>query len=153
MSQPRPAGTISILYGVWVWNFAAFDSLATLDLAEQFLTLARQRDETFPLAIGHRIIACSCLWLGTSPKRGNISIARAPFTNPTEHRPLVARIGHDLGVMTQCNRAIDLWLLGYPAAARADIDDAVHDAREFKHAATLMYALHTIRLLTRFAEM
>ena len=34
-----PLALFSILYGVWVWNFAAFDSGATLDLARQFLTL------------------------------------------------------------------------------------------------------------------
>ena len=67
LGRPAPSDPLalfSILYGVWVWNFAAFDSLATLDLAGQFLTLARQRDETFPLAIGHRIIACSLLVAG-----------------------------------------------------------------------------------------
>jgi predicted ATPase len=55
---------------------------------------------------------------------------------------LVARIGHDLGVMTLCHRGIDLWLLGYPEAARADIDRALSQAREFQHSATLMYALN-----------
>jgi class 3 adenylate cyclase/predicted ATPase len=131
----------SILYGVWVWNFAGFDSHATLDLAKQFLTLAREQDETFPLAIGHRMTASSLL------VAGDIAVAREHFDsasalyNPDKHRPLVARIGHDLGVMTLCHRAIDLWLLGYPEAARADIDCALRDAREFKHAATLMYAL------------
>jgi predicted ATPase len=34
-----------------------------------------------------------------------------------------------------------LWLLGYPKAARADIEDALHNAREIGHAATLMFAL------------
>ena len=78
---------------------------------------------------------------------GDIAKARKHFDsasalyNPDKHRPLVARIGHDLGVMTLCHRGVDLWLLGYPEAARADIDRALRDAREFKHAATLMYAL------------
>ena len=78
---------------------------------------------------------------------GDIAKAREHFDsasalyNPDKHRPLVARIGHDLGVMTLCHRGIDLWLLGYPEAARADIDRALSEAREFKHAATLMYAL------------
>ena len=43
--------------------------------------------------------------------------------------------------MTLCHRAVDLWLPGYPAAARVDIDRALRDARTFKHAATLMPAL------------
>ena len=43
--------------------------------------------------------------------------------------------------MTLCHKGIDLWLLGYPDAARADVDRALNQAREFQHAATLMYAL------------
>ena len=38
-------------------------------------------------------------------------------------------------------RALNLWLLGYPEAAQADIDDAVKEAREIGQAANLMLAL------------
>ena len=77
-----PLALFSILYGVWVWNFAAFNGRATLDLARQFLTLALEQNETLPLAIGHRTTAAPSLWLGTSAKPGNTSIARARFTTP-----------------------------------------------------------------------
>jgi predicted ATPase len=136
-----PLALFSILYGVWVWNFAAFNSRATLDLARQFLTLAREQDETLPLAIGHRMTASSLLVAGDIAKARKHFDSASALYNPDKHRPLVARIGHDLGVMTLCHRGVDLWLLGYPEAARADIDRALRDAREFKHAATLMYAL------------
>ena len=33
-----------------------------------------------------------------------------------------------------------LWLLGYPDAALADVDQALRHAREIGHAATLMYS-------------
>jgi len=39
-------------------------------------------------------------------------------------------------------RSWALWLLGYPEAALGDADDALKDAREMGHAATLMYALN-----------
>jgi class 3 adenylate cyclase/predicted ATPase len=136
-----PLALFSILYGVWVWNFAAFNSRATLDLSRQFLTLAREQDETLPLAIGHRITASSLLVAGHTAKAQEHFDSASALYNPDKHRPLVARIGHDLGVMTLCHRGIDLWLLGYPEAARADTDRALRDAREFNHAATLMYAL------------
>ena len=38
-------------------------------------------------------------------------------------------------------RSIALWLLGYPEAALADVDDALKDGREIGQTATLMYAL------------
>jgi predicted ATPase len=87
------------------------------------------------------MIASSLLVAGDIAKaREHFDSARTLY-KPDEHRPLVARIGYDLGVMTLCHRAVDLWLLGYPTAARADIDRALRDARTFKHAATLMPAL------------
>jgi predicted ATPase len=43
-------------------------------------------------------------------------------------------------------RSLALWTLGYPAAALADADLAVRDAREIGQAATLMFALlHALR--------
>ena len=38
-------------------------------------------------------------------------------------------------------RSKALWLLGYPEAALADIDQALKDARESGHAASLLWAL------------
>jgi predicted ATPase len=114
----------------------------TLDLAMQFLALARERDATLPLAIGHRITASSLLVAGEIAKARDHFASASALYNADKHRPLVARIGHDLGVMTLCHGGIDLWLLGYPDAARADIDRALSEARQFQHAATLMYALN-----------
>ena len=93
------------------------------------------------MAIGHRMTASSLLVAGDIAKAREHFDSASALYNPVKHRPLVARIGHDLGVMTLCHRGIDLWLLGYPDAARADIDRALSQAREFQHAATLMYAL------------
>ena len=48
-----PLALFSILYGVWVWNFAAFNSRATLDLARQFLAArARSKTRLFSLRSG-----------------------------------------------------------------------------------------------------
>ena len=137
-----PLALFSILYGVWVWNFAAFNNRVTLDLATQFFALAREQDATLPLAIGHRITASSLLVAGEIAKAREHFASASALYDADKHRPLVARIGHDLGVMTLSHRGIDLWLLGYPDAARADIDRALGEAREFQHAATLMYALN-----------
>jgi predicted ATPase len=66
--------------------------------------------------------------------------------DPAEHRPLATRFGQDVGVAALCYRSVGLWLLGYPGAARVDIERAVKDAREIGHAATLMYALSHAQL-------
>ena len=145
-----PLALFSILYGVWVWNFAAFNSQAALDLARHFLALAHEQDAALPLAIGHRMTASSLLVAGDIGKAREHFDRASALYNPDKHRPLVARIGHDLGVMTLCHRGIDLWLLGYPDAARVDLDRALSQAREFQHAATLMYALNYNSIVSAF---
>ena len=51
------------------------------------------------------------------------------------------RFGQDVRVAALSFRSWALWFLGYPNAALADADQALRDAREIGHAATLMYAL------------
>ncbi len=40
------------------------------------------------------------------------------------------------------HRSVALWVLGYPGAARADVDQAIREAREIGQAVTLMVALN-----------
>ena len=47
----------------------------------------------------------------------------------------------DARVASLSYRSFGLWLLGYPEAALADVDQAVEAARDIGQAATLMYAL------------
>jgi predicted ATPase len=63
------------------------------------------------------------------------------FYSPAEHRPLATRFGQDVRVAILSFRPLALWLLGYPKAALVDHEQAIRDAREIGHAATLMYAL------------
>ena len=51
------------------------------------------------------------------------------------------RFGQDVRVWQPCPfRSWALWFLGYPNASLADADQALRDAREIGHAATLMFA-------------
>ena len=61
--------------------------------------------------------------------------------DPAEHRPLAARYGMDARVSVLSQRSLAQWLLGYPEAALADLEDALKDAREIGHAPTLMDVL------------
>ena len=91
--------------------------------------------------IGHRVMGTTLL------NTGDIAQGRAHFDraialyDPAEHRPLAMRFGADPRVSILCYRALDHWILGYPAAAHADADRALEDAREIGQAATLLYAL------------
>ncbi len=73
-------------------------------------------------------------------------IKRSPFTvlrNIVRWRPGLDKTS---GVSILSFRPLALWLLGYPEAALADHEQALRDAREIGHAATLMYALSNTSL-------
>src|SRR5262249_33814450 len=78
---------------------------------------------------------------------GNIADGRAHYDrllalyDAAKHRSLATRFGQDIRVMVLSLRSTALWMLGYPDAALADVDQALKDAREIGHAASLMYAL------------
>ena len=136
-----PLLLFSVLNGFWIANFVAFNGDAMRELAAQFLALAEKQGATVPLMIGHRVMGISLMYTG------DIGEGRAHYDrvialyDPAEHRPLATRFGQDVRVAILSWRAWAMWLLGHPEAALADADDALKDARETGHAATLMFAL------------
>ena len=131
----------SVLYAFWVANFVAFNGDVIRSLAAQFLTLAEKQGATVPLMIGHRLMAISLAYAGDIAEgRAHYDQALALY-DPAEHRPLAMRFGQDAGVTVLCHRSYTLFCLGYPEAALSDVQNAVKDAREIGHAATLMHAL------------
>jgi class 3 adenylate cyclase/predicted ATPase len=136
-----PLLLFSVLYGFWVANFVAFNGDICRDLAKQFLAFAAKTGTAPPPMIGHYIMGNSLLF------RGDLAEARTHYDKavtlyaPVEHRPLAMRFGQDVRVAALSFRSWALWFLGYPDAALADADQALRDAREIGHAATLMFAL------------
>ena len=139
-----PLLLFSVLYGFWVANYIAFNSDDLLALAAEFLALAEKQGTMTPLMLGHRLMGTSLLCTGAVAEgRAHYDRAIAIY-EPTEHRALATRFGQDIGVATLCYRSLALWLLGFPAAAGRDAEQALKEAREIGQAATLMYALfHT----------
>jgi hypothetical protein len=135
-----PLLLFSVLYGLWAANYIASNGDGICELAAQFLALARRQRSTTPLMIGHRLMGSSFLFTG------DLAEGRAQFDqavglyDSAEHRPLAIRLGQDVRMAILSYRAWALWSLGYPEAALADADQALSDAREIGHAATLMFA-------------
>ena len=137
-----PLLLFSVLYGFWVANFVGFNGDVMRELAAQFLALAEKQSATAPLMIGHRLNGVSLLFTGDiAGGRAHFNRAIALY-DPAEHRPLATRFGADIGVTILSSRSWALWMLGYPEAALADIDQAIKDARDTGQAATLMHALN-----------
>jgi class 3 adenylate cyclase/predicted ATPase len=139
----------SVLYGLWVAQAVAFnDSDLVLELAKQTLAHAERRRATVPLMIGHRLMGTSLIYTGDLIESRNHFDQVIELYDPTEHRPLATRLGHDLRAAALSFRSWGVWLLGFPEAGVADADRALSDARELGQAGTLMFAL-TITTLAR----
>lgn len=131
----------SVLYGVWVANYIAFNGDAMRQLAAQFLALARKQGSVVPIVVGHRIMAVSLLCTGDIVEARAHSDQAAALHDPAVHRPVATRFGQDIGVSVLAYRSLGSWLLGYPRASLVDIESAVDAAREIGQAATLMFVL------------
>ena len=135
-----PLLLFSVLYGFWVANYVAFNGRVIRELAAQFLALAEKEGATMPLVVGHRLVGTSLVCTGDMTQgRAHLDRAVALY-DPAQHRPLGLRFSQDIRVATLSYRAMVLWMLGYPKAALADIEQVLTDAREINQAGTLLYA-------------
>jgi predicted ATPase len=145
-----PLLLFSVLYGVYVANYVAFNGAAIRNLSVQFLTLAEKQGETVPLMIAHRLMATSLMCTGDiAGGRAHYDQALALY-EPAKHRWLGTRFGQDAGVTALGFRAKTLWLLGYPEAALADAGQALKSARAIGDAASLLWALVPAALIDNF---
>lgn len=141
-----PLLLFSVLYGFWVASRMSFQADVTRELAAQFQALAGQRQAGAPVMIGHLLTGISLVLAG-DPAGGCAELDRAvALYHHPEHRPLAMRFGHDILVSALSWRAFSQWSLGRTDAAAADTNRAIREAREFGHAATLMYALAHVSL-------
>jgi class 3 adenylate cyclase/predicted ATPase len=136
-----PLLLLSVLLSFWVTKYAAFDGIAMCELAEQCLAIAKKRQTTPALVVGHRMMGLSLMCTG-DVVGGRAHLDQAiELYNPVEERPLVNRFPTDARVVSLSVRSVALWLLGYPNAARKDNNHALEYAREIRHAGSLMTAL------------
>jgi class 3 adenylate cyclase/tetratricopeptide (TPR) repeat protein len=138
-----PLLLLSVLFGVWVANFAAFDGDVLPELAAQFLAVAERQGVTGPIMLGHLMVGNSLA------ATGEFAQGRAHFDrgfalyHPAARRPLVTRFAaQDERVALLIFRSWTLWILGYPETALTDAKEALEDAHEIGQAATLMHALN-----------
>jgi predicted ATPase len=148
-----PLLLFSVLYGIYVPTHVSFDADVCRDVAAQVLALAEKQRASFPLVLGHNFLGSAMLLAGEfSEARAHADQAISLY-DPAEHRPLAMRFGEDQRIINLAYiRSNALWVLGYPEAARADIDQALKDAREIGHAASLFWALWGATFINTFCE-
>jgi class 3 adenylate cyclase/predicted ATPase len=135
-----PLLLFSVLYGFWAAQSMAFDGEIVRDLAAEFLTLAQKQRAAVQMT-GHRMMGVAQLY------RGELADAMVHFNQAMDlHSPagrdeLATWFGSEPGVATLAFRANVLRFLGYSDAALLDVEQAIKQAREIRHAATLMHTL------------
>jgi predicted ATPase len=141
----EPAGdpllAFAVLYGLWTATFITFDGNISRQLAVQFLERAQKQGAAVPIIVGHRLLGLS-LFITGNLAEGRAHLSRAiELCDPAEHRPLAMRFGQDARTTALSYRSWALWLLGCPAAALADVEQAAREAREIGHVGSLMHNL------------
>jgi predicted ATPase len=92
--------------------------------------------------MGSRVMSVSLLLTGDFIRARPFHDEAIALYDPAKHRQLATRFGQDGGVSILGFRSWTLWLLGYPEAAFADVEQAVRYGREIGQAASLMFALY-----------
>jgi predicted ATPase len=123
------------------WNAVPFNGDVCRCLAAQFLALAAKQQTTAPRVIGHRIMGHTLFHTGEFVEAKVHFDKGLALYNAAQHRPLATRFWIDSRIMILCYRSLAAWVLGYPAAAISDSDQAVSDARDIGQAGSLIYAL------------
>ena len=136
-----PLLLFSVLYGAWVASYNTFEGDAVLQRAAECLEAAERQATPVPLMVGRRLMGISLFHTGKPAEgRAHLDYARKLY-NPAEHRPLATRFGQDVGIGILFQRALPLWMLGYPDAALVDCVQATSEAREIGLVTTLMPTL------------
>jgi predicted ATPase len=136
-----PLLLFSVLYGFWVGNRMAFKGDTACELAAQFHALAQGQNAATPRMIGHMLMGITLVLVG-QPAEGKSHLDRViELYDPSAHRVLATRFGHDVRMTAFCWRALAGWMLGHADAATLDVEHALRDARETGHASTSMFAL------------
>jgi class 3 adenylate cyclase/predicted ATPase len=134
-----PLIQFSALYAFW--NAVPFNGDVCRGLAAQFLALAAKQQTTAPRLIGHRMMGHTLFHTGEFVEAKAHFDKGLALYNAAEHRPLATRFNVDSRIAILCYRSWASWVLGYPAAAISDSDQAVGDGRDVGQAGSLIYAL------------
>jgi hypothetical protein len=141
----------SVLFGFVGVNFLAFNGDALREISAQFLSLAEKQSATVPLMVGHRCMGVSVAFTGNPAQSREHYDHALSMYDPAVHRAFASRFTSDIRVANLQFRSLTLWLLGYPDAALADVDQALTDAREIGQAFTTMPALNVVILTLMFS--
>jgi class 3 adenylate cyclase/tetratricopeptide (TPR) repeat protein len=135
-----PMQLLMVAHGIWAAAYLAYSGDA-LRVAQEFMDLAQKQGTSAPLVVAHRCLGTALTYAGRIVEARQQHDRAFSLHDPVAHRQLPALFGTSSKLSLHSFRALPLWLLGYPEAARGDIESALKEARATGQAAYLMLVL------------
>ena len=134
---------VPVLWNLWFFYMARGDHPTALELGEQCLQMAQRVQDGALLLEAHYALGCSWFLLGNPILASTHMAQTIALYDPAQHCGLAYRYGGiDPGVGGFGVYALALWMRGYPAQARAHLDQALDLAQHLAHPFSLARTLH-----------
>ncbi|HEX4947200.1 MAG TPA: AAA family ATPase [Blastocatellia bacterium] len=145
------AHLLPVLFGVYAFHNVRSNLPLALELGREFLSRAEQQNDPAVL-VGHRIIGMPLLSMGQLvAAREQLEVPVARYVSD-KHRGLAFLYGHDVGMASNSNLGVTLWLLGYPDQGHRHLEEGLRLAREVPHAPSQAYALYHSAALQQYCR-
>jgi predicted ATPase/class 3 adenylate cyclase len=137
-----------VLFGLYTFYSARGEGQTRREVAAQSLRLAQRLQDPDFLLEAHACVAGSLFFLGEelATVRDHLEHALALY-DPHRHRAHAFVYGREPGVSVKSELSLVLWMLGYPAQALSQSQEALAWAQELAHAHSTAYALYSAAAL------
>jgi DNA-binding winged helix-turn-helix (wHTH) protein/predicted ATPase len=132
---------VPVLCGLWNLALNQGHGRRASELADQLLSLAEKSSATVPLLQAHLVAAQTRFFHGQPAAAESHLVRSLTLYDRVSHRHLVDVYGEDPGVVARLAAGWVAWLLGQPARARQQIDDALSSSHSLGHPFVLGQAL------------
>ena len=131
-----------LMFGQWAVHLTRGELRAASELADEALDLADRDGDERGLAVAQRLVGVTALW-GGRPElaRSNLEKALALHEPARDEQHLAHLYAWDQRAAALVCLAVALWQLGYPEQALARSREALRQARQLSHTATLAHTL------------
>ena len=136
-----PAKIYTLLYGRWSAQFVAGHRRSALDLATNYLALARRQTNSEHVVVGLRLMASSLRSVGRAGEALEHGREALALYDPAAHGDLAHVYGSDCKVTLLIQLSIASYDTGLVATANAYMDEAYERATALGHANTIGYCV------------
>jgi predicted ATPase len=130
-----------VLRGLMQYYQNRGDLQTASQLGEQLLHLAQAQPDPAPRLLAHRQLGTILFNRGEPAAAQTHHTQALALYDPQAHRPLAARYGVDLGVLSHGQLARALWYVGFPEQALQHSQAACTLAQEVAHPLSLVHTL------------